>query len=165
MRGVYVTVGSPSVSVSSINRSSGVRRVCCNAPCGQEISIDNGGLRALSSNCAAARGCSTALSSKCGQCYVYSQVNEAEHRHGILFCYWLIYNDNMNCKSTDKMNLPVCVLCLVDSDACALWSVSLHGSYFTARRSGQFITRTTLTAMIMNPWLMAKMTSQGHMLT
>ena len=58
----------PSVRlyVPSFDRSSGVRRVCCWAP--------------GSSNGAAARGCSTALSSKCGQCHVDSQDDETEHR-------------------------------------------------------------------------------------
>jgi len=36
--------------------------------------------RAPGSSSAAARGRSTALSSKCGQCHVDSQVDEAEHR-------------------------------------------------------------------------------------
>jgi len=31
------------LSIPSIDRSSGVRRVCCWAPGGQEISIDSGG--------------------------------------------------------------------------------------------------------------------------
>ena len=37
------------LSIPSIDRSSGVRRVCCWAPGGQEISIDSGGRRAPSS--------------------------------------------------------------------------------------------------------------------
>ena len=46
----------------------------------QKISIDSGGTRASSSNGAAARSRSTALSSKFGQCHVDSRVDEAEHR-------------------------------------------------------------------------------------
>ena len=66
--GVSETVERPSVRlyVPSFHRSSGVRRVCCWAP--------------NNSNGAAARGCSTALSSKCGQCHVDSQDDETEHR-------------------------------------------------------------------------------------
>jgi len=47
---VYVAVRRPSVrlSVPSFDRSSGVRRVCCWAPCGQEISINSGGCRVTS---------------------------------------------------------------------------------------------------------------------
>ena len=39
--------------------------------------------RAPGSSSAAARGRSTALSSKCGQCHVDSRINEAEHRLGL----------------------------------------------------------------------------------
>jgi len=39
----YVTVGRPSIHLSdpSFDSSSGVRRVCCQAPRGQEISTDS----------------------------------------------------------------------------------------------------------------------------
>jgi len=40
--------------------------------------------RVSGSSSAAARGRSTALSSKCGQCHVGSRINEAEHRLGLL---------------------------------------------------------------------------------
>ena len=40
--------------------------------------------RAPGSSSAAARGRSTALSSKCGQRHVDSRINEAEHRLGLL---------------------------------------------------------------------------------
>jgi len=42
---VYVTVRCPSVcpSVSVVDHHSSVRRVCCWAPLGQEVSIDSGG--------------------------------------------------------------------------------------------------------------------------
>ena len=40
--------------------------------------------QAPGSSSAATRGCSTALSSTCGQCYVDSQINEAGHRLGLL---------------------------------------------------------------------------------
>ena len=67
-------------SVPLFDRSRGVRRVCCWAPCGQQISIDSGGRRAPSSSGAAARrtaanassvtlsadvGCSTQTCSYC----------------------------------------------------------------------------------------------------
>jgi len=64
---------SVCVSVPSFDLSRGVRRVCCRAPRGREISIvDSGGRCANSSIGAAAQGRSTALSSKCGQCHVDS---------------------------------------------------------------------------------------------
>jgi len=73
---VYVTVGCLSVRlfIASFDRRNGVWRVCCWASRQQEISIDSGGRWASSSNSAAARGRSTALSSKCRQCHVDSQV-------------------------------------------------------------------------------------------
>jgi len=40
--------------------------------------------RAPGSSSAAARGRSTALSSKCGQCHVDSRINKAENRLGLL---------------------------------------------------------------------------------
>ena len=40
--------------------------------------------RAPGSSSAAARGRSTALSSKCGKCHFDSRINEAEHRLGLL---------------------------------------------------------------------------------
>ena len=56
----YETVEHPSVclsvclslrlSVPSINSSSGVRRVCCRAPCGQEISINSAAARRSAAN-------------------------------------------------------------------------------------------------------------------
>ena len=62
---VYMTVRCPSVCLSiCIDRCSSVRRVCCLVPRRQEISIDSDRLRAPSS---------TALSSKCEQCHVYSR--------------------------------------------------------------------------------------------
>jgi len=56
----------PSVclSVPSIDLSSGVRRVCCWAPSGQEIPIDGGGV---------GRPRQRRRSSRCGQCHVYSR--------------------------------------------------------------------------------------------
>ena len=79
---VYKTVRCPSVrlsvsqSVPSVERSSGVRRVCCWAPYAQKISIDSAGRqrRAPGSSSAAARDRSTALSSKCGQ-YQLTRLN------------------------------------------------------------------------------------------
>ena len=67
-RGLYLCNGCVSVclsvclSVRSIDRWSSVRRVCCWALRVQEISIDSGGQHS-----------STALSSKRGQCHVYSR--------------------------------------------------------------------------------------------
>ena len=62
---VYMTVRCPSVCLSiCIDRCSSVRRVCCLVPRRQEISIGSDRLRAPSS---------TALSSKCEQCHVYSR--------------------------------------------------------------------------------------------
>jgi len=64
--GAYVTVGRLSVclSVPSIDSSNDGRRVCCCAPCGQEISIDSCGRRAARA---------PALSRKCGQRHVDSR--------------------------------------------------------------------------------------------
>ena len=54
---IYETVERPfdCVSVPSFDRRRDVHRVCCWAPCWQEISIDSGRGRAASSNGAAAR--------------------------------------------------------------------------------------------------------------
>jgi len=58
--------------------------------------LQYGRRRAPSSNGAAARSRSTALSSKCGQCHVDSRVDEAEHRlvnisfiHAQLIFFWI----------------------------------------------------------------------------
>ena len=67
---------SVSQSVPSVERSSGVRRVCCWAPYAQKISIDSAGRPAA----AAPQPGAAALSSKCGQCHVDSRINEDEHR-------------------------------------------------------------------------------------
>ena len=92
---VYLTIRCLSVclsvcirlSVASIDSSSGVRRVCCWAPCGQEISIDGCGRavsavqqvprRAYGAGAQQQRRRSRrqrlAVSSKCWQCHVDSQ--------------------------------------------------------------------------------------------
>ena len=64
---VYVTVMCPSVHPSIPSRSSGVRRDCCWAPCGQDISIDSGERWASSSNGAAARRSAANAGSPCWQ--------------------------------------------------------------------------------------------------
>ena len=71
---VCVTVQCPSVclSVPSFGRRTPLWRLCSCRSGGQEISIDSSGCRAPSSSSAAARGCSMAVSSKCGQCHVVS---------------------------------------------------------------------------------------------
>ena len=58
---VYVAVGCPSVSVPSIDRCNSVRRVYCWAPLGLEYRPSAAALN------------STAASSKCEQCHVYSR--------------------------------------------------------------------------------------------
>ena len=65
---VYAAVRCPSVRLSvPFARCISVRRVCCCGPGGCEISID-----CCTAGAAAARGRSTARSSKCGQCHVFS---------------------------------------------------------------------------------------------
>jgi len=70
---VFMKRSSVRPSVCPIVRAQ-QRRVCCWAPCGKKMSIDSG---EPSSNGAAARGRSTALSSKSGQCRVDRRVDEA----------------------------------------------------------------------------------------
>ena len=67
--GYAVSGVRPSVclSVPSIDRCSSVRRVCCWAPRGQEISIDSDGRQAATAHS------STAFGSKCEQCRVDSR--------------------------------------------------------------------------------------------
>ena len=67
----------PSVcpSVPSFDRHRGVRRVCCWAPCGRELSIDRLRQRrppGAQQQRRRSTGCSTTLSSKCEQCHVES---------------------------------------------------------------------------------------------
>ena len=79
---VYETVGRPSVclSVRPTIRTQ-LRRVCCWAPCRQEISIDSGGRRAASSNSAAERrttaNCAQQQMRAVSRC---QPPQEAEHR-------------------------------------------------------------------------------------
>ena len=70
---VYVTAGRPSVclSVPSIN---GCRRVCCRAPCGQEMSIDSCGRAAGVVLQARRRSAANAVGSR------WESTEEAHHR-------------------------------------------------------------------------------------
>ena len=82
---VYKTVRCPSVrqSVCPISRTQQSRAAGLLLSAVRAKYIDRQ-RRAPGSSSAAARGRSTALSSKCGQCHVDSRINEAEHRLGLL---------------------------------------------------------------------------------
>ena len=83
---VYKTVRCPSVCPSvSLSHQSNVQRraagLLLSAVRAKDIDRQR---RAPGSSSAGARGRSTVLSSKCGQCHVDSRINEAEHRLGLL---------------------------------------------------------------------------------
>ena len=82
---VYKTVRCPSVrqSVCPISRTQQRRAAGLLLSAVRAKDIDRQ-RRAPGSSSAAARGRSTALSSKCGQCHADRRINEDEHRLGLV---------------------------------------------------------------------------------
>ena len=71
--------------------------------------------RAPGSSSAAARGRSTALSSKCGQGHVDSRINKAEHRLGLLSIFGSLNFSSVNCLCGICVRMATCTELYIDT--------------------------------------------------